>query len=169
MLDTNVHSFLKVSTVDDFVADDTDCSGGDVVDNTGFAVVEFVWLPSISEGILHKLKQVDWVGTHHTLLLRGVGFNVDDVSDSVVDQVSSHRRGTMFCRVNVPDSARETAPNPTKYTIQTNTSSNHPVVRQKLSRDNSEVLMCADVHRGDGWYFDRGESILSARSFSLLS
>jgi hypothetical protein len=33
----------------------------------------------------------------HTLLLRGVGLDVDDISNSVVSEVGGHVRGSMFC------------------------------------------------------------------------
>lgn len=33
----------------------------------------------------------------HTLLLRGVGLDVDDISNSVVSEVSRHVGGTMLC------------------------------------------------------------------------
>ena len=43
MLDTDVHSLLHVSVSDLLVEDDADCVFGHVVDDAGFAVVDFMW------------------------------------------------------------------------------------------------------------------------------
>ena len=62
VLDSNVHALLQVSIADLLVDDHAHCASCDVVDDAGLAVVDFV---------------------RHAFLDGAVGFDVDDVSDSV--------------------------------------------------------------------------------------
>ena len=61
MLDADIDSLFYVSITDSLVDYDADGGFGDVVDNTGFAMIDFVG---------------------HAFLDGSVGFDVDDVSDS---------------------------------------------------------------------------------------
>ena len=61
MLDADVDSLFDVSITDSLVYYDADGGFGDIVDNTGFAMVDFV---------------------RHAFLDGSIGFDVDDVSDS---------------------------------------------------------------------------------------
>ena len=61
MLDADIDSLFDVSVTNSFVDYDTDGGFGHVVDDSGFAVVDFVG---------------------HAFLDRAVGFDVDNVSDS---------------------------------------------------------------------------------------
>ncbi len=61
MLDADIDSFFDVSITDSFVNYDADGGFGDIVDNTGFAMVDFVG---------------------HAFLDGSIRFDVDDVSDS---------------------------------------------------------------------------------------
>ena len=61
MLDADIDSLFDITVTDSFVDYDADSGFGYVVDDTGFAVVDFVG---------------------HALLDGAVGFDVDDVSDS---------------------------------------------------------------------------------------
>lgn len=61
MLDADIDSFFDVSVADSLVYDDADSGFRDIVNHTGFAMVDFVG---------------------HAFLDGSVGFDVDDVSDS---------------------------------------------------------------------------------------
>jgi len=83
VLDTEVHSFLDVAVADDLVDDNTDSSRGDVVYNTGAATEQDL------SNILRDSSR--WnppvvVLVRHTLLLSSIGFDVNDISNVVVDQ-----------------------------------------------------------------------------------
>lgn len=81
VLNTEVDTLLHVTAVDNLVANDTNTSGGNVVDDTSLSVVELVG---------------------KTFLLRGVGLDVDNVTNSVSGQVGGHVGGTMFCKGTDP-------------------------------------------------------------------
>ena len=66
MFNSQVNSLFNVSVTDNLVDNNTNGRFGDVVNNTGFTVVVFVW---------------------HTFLDRTVGFDVNDITDLVSLQV----------------------------------------------------------------------------------
>jgi len=70
VLNSDVDALLDVSVSDLTVQDDSNGGLGDIVDNTGLAVIHFVW---------------------HTLLNGSVGDNIDDISDLVLFEVSRQR------------------------------------------------------------------------------
>ena len=61
MLDADIDALFDISVANSFVNYDADSGSGNVVDDPGFAMVDFVG---------------------HALLDGSVGFDVDDVSDS---------------------------------------------------------------------------------------
>jgi len=66
VLDPDIYPFLDVTVADDLVDDDTDSTGGDIVDNASSTMVVFMW---------------------HALLLGSVGLDVDNVTNPEVDEV----------------------------------------------------------------------------------
>lgn len=92
VFDSDVDSLLHVSTVDDLVTDDSNTSGRDIVDDTGLSVVDYLL---IYFNITVRKRGHTLVG--HTLLLRGVSLDVDDISNSVVSEVGGHVWGSMLC------------------------------------------------------------------------
>lgn len=58
VLDSDIDSLLHVSTVDDLVADDSDTSGRDVVDDTGLSVVDF-WGLVLVDSRYNRKKDID--------------------------------------------------------------------------------------------------------------
>jgi hypothetical protein len=92
VFDSDVDSLLHVSTVNDLVTDDSNTSGRDVVDNTGLSVVDWMLIHS-----QHYIVKKGHTLVGHTLLLRGVSLDVDDISNSVVSEVGGHVWGSMLC------------------------------------------------------------------------
>jgi hypothetical protein len=98
VLDAEVDALLHVAVADNLEADDSNTTGGDVVDDAGLAVVELE--AGRSEGgrpgqrdVLRRTSHPE-TDTHlvgHALLLSRVGLDVDNVSDLVDGQVRRKR------------------------------------------------------------------------------
>lgn len=67
MLNADVDSLLDVPVADSLVDYDAHCGFGDIVDDAGFAVVNFV---------------------RHAFLNGSVGFDINDVPDFILSQIS---------------------------------------------------------------------------------
>jgi hypothetical protein len=93
MFHTEVDPLLDVTVANDLVNDDTDSIWGDVVHNAGSSVDS-----TFSKAVFYlsnsNVPVVVFVG--HTLLLRRVGFNVDDVAYAVVDEECREFDGAVF-------------------------------------------------------------------------
>ena len=88
MLNTEVDTLLHVSVSDNLVNDNSDGRRSNVVDDTGTTVVVLV---------------------RHTLLLSGVGLDVDDISDLVDLEVGRERDHTLALEVTLEHVARTSA------------------------------------------------------------
>jgi len=88
VLNTEVDTLLHVSVTDDLVDDNSDRGRSNVVDDTGTSVVVLV---------------------RHTLLLSGVGLDVDDVSNSVNLEVGREGDHTLRLEVTLEHVARASA------------------------------------------------------------
>lgn len=111
VLNSDVDTLLHVSAVDDLVDDHTDSSGGNVVDDTGLAVVDYYRkIRSVSKYAENK-DQRTLVG--HTLLLRRVGFDVNDVTNSVGDEEGGDAGGTVLYRLQSFAKKSQNIPNDT--------------------------------------------------------
>lgn len=84
MLDPDVYSLLDVSVANDLVDDDTNSPGGDVVDDASPPVV----MRSKSRVVRGEISDKPVVVfVRHTLLLRSVCLDVDDITDPKVNEV----------------------------------------------------------------------------------
>jgi len=78
VLNADVDTLLQVAVADTLVDDDTEGGLGDVVDNTGLSVVDFVW---------------------HTLLDGSVCLDIDNITDAVLCQVNRHGNHALLAEV----------------------------------------------------------------------
>ena len=94
VLDAEVDTLLDVPVADDLVDDDTDGVWCHVVNDASSSAVSD---KNSSRG-MHETETdapvVEFVG--HTLLLGGVGLDVDNVADAVVDEVCRQFNGAVL-------------------------------------------------------------------------
>lgn len=96
VLHTDVYSLLNVTVTDDLVDDNTDGVGGDIVDDTGTAILYHDPLASLVVKCPSANIPVV-VLVRHTLLLGRIRLDVDDISNAVRNQVGRQLNRTVFC------------------------------------------------------------------------
>jgi len=85
VLDPQIYTLFHVAVADNFVNDDTNSSWGDVVYNSGSAMVVFVW---------------------HALLFCCVGLDIDDITDMVRSQIGRKLDGSSLLETSLEHVAR---------------------------------------------------------------
>jgi hypothetical protein len=94
VLNTKVDTLLDVSVANNLVDDNTDGMWCHVVDDASSPVQITIQIKSQKIQELRRDRpMVEFVG--HALLLGGVSFDVDDVTNVVVDEVRRHFNGAM--------------------------------------------------------------------------
>lgn len=96
VLNTEVDTLLDVAVSNNLVDDNTNSRGGDIVHNAGASGAE-------EDQIRRALERNCMYGpvvvlVRHTLLLGGIGLDINDVSNVVVDEEGRQFCGTALCR-----------------------------------------------------------------------
>ena len=104
MLDPNVHPLLDVTVADDLVDDDTNGTGGDIVDNASPAAA------ARKSCVRYETRSRDepmvvFVG--HALLLGSVGLDVNNVTNPEVNEVCREFDVALLCKSEVIQECRE--------------------------------------------------------------
>lgn len=93
VLDSDVHSLLNVAVANDLVDDDTNSIWCDIVDDSSSSARPIVTIPTpIAED--DNIPVVVFVG--HTLLLCGIGLDIDNVADTVGNKVCRDLDGALL-------------------------------------------------------------------------
>lgn len=62
-----------------------------------------LWIVSLGKHVITRNCAPVVVLVRHTLLLGSVGFDIDDISNSVVDEIRRHLDGAMLCDTVQPN------------------------------------------------------------------